>query len=73
VGSKRCVRVREGGEVLQTIAVDRGCFACMLGGVDGRTLFMVVREWGGLEGTEVGARTGRILTAPAPAPHAGWP
>jgi hypothetical protein len=26
------VRVREGGEGLQTVNVDRGCFACMLGG-----------------------------------------
>src|SRR3954447_14020888 len=32
VPNKRCVRVREGGEVLQTIELDRGCFACMLGG-----------------------------------------
>jgi hypothetical protein len=31
---KRCVRVREGGEVRETVTVDRGCFACMLGGVD---------------------------------------
>jgi sugar lactone lactonase YvrE len=31
VPNKRCVRVREGGEVLQTIELDRGCFACMLG------------------------------------------
>src|SRR5262249_45055672 len=30
VPNKRCVRVREGGEVLQTIDLDRGCFACML-------------------------------------------
>jgi sugar lactone lactonase YvrE len=35
------VRVREGGEVLSTVAVDSGCFACMLGGEDGRTLFML--------------------------------
>ena len=27
----RCVRVRHGGKVLQTIELDRGCFACMLG------------------------------------------
>jgi sugar lactone lactonase YvrE len=36
--------VAEGGEVLQTVDVDRGCFACMLGGPDGRTLFVVARE-----------------------------
>ena len=34
VPNQRCVRVREGGEVLQTIELDRGCFACMLGGAD---------------------------------------
>src|SRR5262249_18218799 len=39
VPNKRCVRVRAGGEVLQTVELDRGCFACMLGGVDRRTLF----------------------------------
>jgi sugar lactone lactonase YvrE len=32
VPHKRCVRVREDGEVLQTIELDRGCFACALGG-----------------------------------------
>jgi sugar lactone lactonase YvrE len=47
VPNKRCVRVREGGEVLQTIALDRGCFACALGGVDKRTHFLVVNEWRG--------------------------
>ncbi len=30
VPNKHCVRVREGGDVLQTVTVDRGCFACML-------------------------------------------
>src|SRR6266536_2884613 len=46
VPNKRCVRVREGGAMLQTIDLDRGCFACMLGGVDNRTLFLVAAEWG---------------------------
>ena len=73
VPNKRCVRVREGGEVLQTIELDRGCFACMLGGVDRRTLFLVAREWGGMESKAEGERTGQVLSAPAPAPGAGWP
>jgi sugar lactone lactonase YvrE len=73
VPNKRCVRVREGGEVLQTIELDRGCFACMLGGVDRRTLFLVAREWGGMESTAEGERTGQVLSAPATAPGAGWP
>jgi sugar lactone lactonase YvrE len=73
VPNSRCVRVREGGEVLQTIQLDRGCFACMLGGPDGKTLFMVTREWGGMEGTAFERRTGQIQTAPAPAAGAGRP
>jgi sugar lactone lactonase YvrE len=73
VPNKRCVRVREGGEVLQTIALDRGCFACMLGGPDGKTLFMVAQEWSGMESTAEGERTGQLLTSPAPAAGAGWP
>ena len=73
VPNMRCVRVREGGEVLQTIDADRGCFACMLGGADGRTLFIVAREWRGPESMADGARTGQVLTVPAPAAGAGWP
>jgi sugar lactone lactonase YvrE len=30
VGNAHCVRVREGGRVLDTVALDRGAFACML-------------------------------------------
>jgi sugar lactone lactonase YvrE len=73
VPNKRCVRVREGGEVLQTIALDRGCFACMLGGPDDKTLFMVAQEWSGMESTAEEERTGQLLTSPAPAAGAGWP
>ena len=75
VPNKRCVRVREGGEVLQTINLDRGCFACMLGGKGDNTLFMIATEWRGMEKIpEVArARTGKVLAIEAPAPGAGWP
>jgi sugar lactone lactonase YvrE len=73
VPNRRCVRVREGGEVLQTVDLDRGCFACALGGPDGRTLFMVAREWRGPESVADEQRTGQVLTVPAPAPRAGRP
>jgi sugar lactone lactonase YvrE len=73
VPNRRCVRVREGGEVLQTIELDRGGFACMLGGPDGRTLFMLAAEWGGFENMDDTARTGQVLIAEAPAPGAGRP
>ncbi len=75
VPNKRCVRVREGGEVLQTINADRGCFACMLGGSERKTLFILATEWRGMEKmAEVAqARTGQVLTVAAPAPGVGWP
>ncbi|RVA83711.1 SMP-30/gluconolactonase/LRE family protein, partial [Mesorhizobium sp. M7A.F.Ca.US.006.04.2.1] len=57
VPNKRCVRVREGGEVLQTVTVDRGCFACMLGGTDRKTLFILAAEWRGFEHMVSDART----------------
>jgi sugar lactone lactonase YvrE len=67
VPNKRCVRVREGGEVLQTVELDRGCFACMLGGENGRTLFMVAADM------TSEARTGQVLTLGAPVAGVGWP
>jgi sugar lactone lactonase YvrE len=73
VPNKRCVRVREGGEVLEAIELDRGCFACALGGADRRTLFMVATEWNGPERMFSGPRTGQLLTVEAPATGAGWP
>jgi sugar lactone lactonase YvrE len=73
VPNKRCVRVREGGEVLQTVDLDRGCFACMLGGPEGRTLFMMAQVWSGTGGMEDGPRSGQVLTLEAPAPGVGWP
>ncbi len=71
VPNRRCVRVREGGQVLQTIDLDRGCFACMLGGVDRRTLFMLAAEWPATR--HEGPGTGQVLAVEAPAPGAGWP
>ena len=73
VPNQRCVRVREGGEVLQTIKVDRGCFACMLGGAGKRTLFIMAAEWRGFSKMMDGLGTGQVLTAEAPAPGVGWP
>jgi sugar lactone lactonase YvrE len=70
---KACVRVAEGGEVLDEIELDRFCFACMLGGDDGRTLFMNVAEWNGPDQIGKGPRTGQVLKAAAPASHAGRP
>jgi sugar lactone lactonase YvrE len=76
VPAKRCVRVREGGEALQSIEVDRGCFACTLGGENRRTLFIMAAEYPGAStnpGTEDQSRSGEVLTIQAPAPGVGWP
>jgi sugar lactone lactonase YvrE len=73
VPNKRCVRVREGGKVLQTINVERGCFACTLGGADERTLFIMAAEWRGFEKMMDGLGTGQVLTVKAPVRGAGWP
>jgi sugar lactone lactonase YvrE len=73
VPNKRCVRVRDGGDVLETIELDRGCFACALGGSDGRTLFMVATEWTGTADMFGEPRTGQVVYTRAPAPGAGWP
>jgi sugar lactone lactonase YvrE len=72
VGNQRCVRVAEGGEVLQVIDLDRGCFACVLGGPDRRTLFMTVNEWGGAEEMG-GTREGQVLAVKVDVPGTGWP
>jgi sugar lactone lactonase YvrE len=73
VPNKRCVRVREGGQVLQTIQLDRGCFSCALGGSDRTTLFMMATQWHGTERLAGTSRTGQLLTAQAPAAGVGWP
>ena len=72
VPNRRCTRVREGGEVLDTLELDRGCFACALGGPDGHTLFLVGQQWSGPAGMFEG-RSGQVLTARAPAPAGGRP
>ncbi len=71
VGNRHCVRVREGGEILQAVNVDRGCFACMLGGQDGKTLFIVAAEWRMPEMVPPG--TGRVLSTQVTVPGVGWP
>lgn len=76
VPGEHCVRVAEGGKVLNKVGVDRGCFACMLGGEDGRTLFIGAAQWRGMEAAmkEGPGLTGQLLEAPdQPAPHAGRP
>ena len=73
VPNRHCVKVREGGAKIDVIEVDRGCFACMLGGADGRTLFILAAEWRGFENMVSDSRTGQVLSIAVSAPGAGWP
>lgn len=68
VPGQRCVRVREGGEVLQTVSFDQGAFACVLGGPEGTTLFVTTAPW-----PPDGSRTGRVESVEAPARAVGYP
>jgi sugar lactone lactonase YvrE len=73
VPNQRCVRVREGGEVLELVDVDRGCFSCALGGPERRSLFVLATQWGGLENVADLAGTGQVLALEVPVPGSGWP
>jgi len=73
VPGRRCVRVAEGGRVLQTVDVDRGCFACALGGPDRRTLFVTAAEWRPDLPELVPAGSGQVCSARVSVPGAGWP
>ena len=68
VPRRHCVRVAEGGAVLATVDADRGCFACMLGGDDGRTLYIVANYY-----SQAGASDGIVLRERVAQPHAGRP
>lgn len=67
----RCLRIREGGEVLEEVPLDRMAFACMLGGADGRTLFITANEWTGT--VDIETPTGRVFATRVEVPRAGYP
>ena len=70
VPNQRCVRVMEGGKVLDVVELDQGCFACMLGGQDRRNLFMLTNQW---NDDGVSEPSGRDLSIEASVPGVGWP
>ncbi len=68
----RCLRVAEGGEILETIDVGQPTYACMLGGPSGDTLFIVSCD--GSDPAEIaGKGTGVIRMTPVDVPAAGLP
>jgi sugar lactone lactonase YvrE len=70
---QRCVRVAEGGEILEEISTgDEGVFACMLGGEDGRDLYLCVAP-NFDEVERRSTRLGRLVRTTVDVPHAGTP
>jgi sugar lactone lactonase YvrE len=65
-GSKHCVRVREGGQVLQAAGTDRGCYACPQGGSGGTTLFIATAQWP----SDFRAPAGQVLAVEGTVPSA---
>jgi sugar lactone lactonase YvrE len=68
----RLLRVREGGEVVDEIAVGTGVYACMLGGEDRRTLYLCTAPSHIPDETRA-AHQGRIEAVRVDVPHAGLP
>jgi sugar lactone lactonase YvrE len=67
-----CVLIAQGGAVLETIDTGQPCFACMLGGEDGRTLFMLTAPTSN-SAAAAASPQGKLLTARVDSPHAGRP
>jgi len=66
------IRIFEGGRVAERLVADRGVYACMLGGADRRTLYLLTSR--GSEPEQCKAeRSGRIEAANVEVPGAGLP
>ena len=66
------IRVQEGGALLDKVEVDRGAFACMLGGENGNTLFISTAN-DSTEETCLKERSARIEVIDVDVPRAGLP
>lgn len=71
-GGGRVLRVLEGGRITHSIDLaPRGAYACMLGGADRRTLFVITNAVGGA--VKPDSHDGRVETMRVDVPGAGWP
>jgi sugar lactone lactonase YvrE len=67
-----CALIAEGGAVVEVIDTGLPCYACMLGGDDGRTLFMLTAP-SSLADVAAAAPLGKLVVASVDAPRAGLP
>jgi sugar lactone lactonase YvrE len=66
-----CVRVLDGGEITHRVETEQPCFACALGGPDGRSLFLLCNDFEGVENLQEvqSRRSARVLVTEAPVPR----
>jgi len=70
--NKEVIRIKAGGEITEKIDLgNRGAYACMLGGADGRTLFICTNTGSGPE--IANQKSGKIETVQVAIPKAGRP
>ena len=67
-----CVLVAPGGEITATLRTDQPCYACMLGGPERRTLFMMTAP-SSMPELVATTRQGHVLCAEVETAGAGWP
>jgi len=66
------VLVAEGGGIVERVATSQPCYACMLGGGDGKTLFALTAAGSDAQHA-CAATTGKVETVRVNAARAGWP
>jgi sugar lactone lactonase YvrE len=67
-----CILVAPGGEILETVVTDQPCYACMLGGPERRTLYMMTAP-SSVASIVSASRQGQVAVAEVRTAGAGWP
>jgi sugar lactone lactonase YvrE len=70
--ARAAIRVREGGELVGRVETERACYACTLGGDDGRRLFLLTAELARPKKT-LATRLGQIEMVTVDVPGSGSP
>jgi sugar lactone lactonase YvrE len=70
--ASECVRVAEGGAILDRVETSQRCFACALGGPKRTTLYLVTAPGSG-GAAENAPRQGAVERIQVATPGAGWP
>ena len=69
--ASECVLIAPGGEVLDVVTTSQTCYACVLGGEDGRELYLMTAQSAEREMAS-SERNGKVEMARVATPAAGW-